>query len=295
MSETNSTLPRRQLGRYLREARESIGMTLVDVSALMEWSKSTLQRLETGQTGRVRAHDIALLGDIYRLTPDEIADLKALAEQAAVKNWWQEYGAFISPNFDIYMGLESAAENITLFQPFIIPGIAQTAHYSRAIDRLYFPRDTEEQLQKRIDIRRRRQSIIKRRTRPATVVMTVHESALRTVIGNPKIMAGQLRHVADLSTEPNVEVRVLGFRAGVPLGMPTGPFALLDFGSGRRTHFEEPPVVYAEAFTGAMYFEKETDVNRYREGYDVISGAALDIQPTRDLLRGLAREFERER
>ncbi|WP_280463244.1 helix-turn-helix domain-containing protein [Nocardia carnea] len=92
MSETNSTLPRRQLGRYLREARESIGMTLVDVSALMEWSKSTLQRLETGQTDRVRAHDIVLLGDIYRLTPEEVADLKALAEQAAVKSCGRNTG-----------------------------------------------------------------------------------------------------------------------------------------------------------------------------------------------------------
>lgn len=43
--EGGSTLPRRQLGRYLREAREGIGMTLVESSRLIEWSKSKLQRL----------------------------------------------------------------------------------------------------------------------------------------------------------------------------------------------------------------------------------------------------------
>ncbi|WP_040834148.1 helix-turn-helix domain-containing protein [Nocardia brevicatena] len=295
MSETNSTLPRRQLGRYLREARESIGLTLVEAARLMEWSKSALQRLEKGQTERIRTHNIVLLGEIYQLEREEIEDLKALAEQAAVKSWWHEYGSFISPSFDVYMGLESSAREITLFQSSVIPGIVQTADYSRTLDRLFFPHDTDEQLAKRIELRRRRQSVILRRTRPATVMMTLHESTLRTVVGSPKVMAAQLRHIADLSTQPNVELRVLGFRAGLPLGTPTGPFAILDFGSASRAHSDEPTVVYAEAFTGAMYFEKEADVSRYREGYEVLRGVALDVRPTRDLLRGVAREYERER
>ncbi|MEU1983632.1 helix-turn-helix transcriptional regulator [Nocardia sp. NPDC019395] len=294
MSETNSTLPRRQLGRYLREARESIGMTLVDVSALMEWSKSTLQRLETGQTDRIRTHDITLLGDIYRLTPEEIADLKALAEQASVKSWWQEYGAFISPNFDIYMGMESAAQELTFFHPSAIPGIIQTPAYSRSLDQLYFPKESDEQTCKRIEVRRRRQSVITRRMRPAKAAILLHESAVRTMVGSAKVMAAQLRQIADLSTQPNIELRLLSFRAGLPLGTPMGPFVILDFGSDRRGN-SEPTVVYAQSFTGAFFFEKEVDVNRYRNGYEVTRSAALDVRPTRDLLREIAREYERGR
>lgn len=295
MPETNSTLPRRQLGRYLREARESIGMTLVDVSALMEWSKSTLQRLETGQTDRVRAHDIALLGDIYRLTPEETADLKALAEQASVKNWWQEYGAFISPNFDIYVGMESVARELTSFQQSALSGLLQTAEYARTLDRKFFPMETEGQIAKRVELRMRRQGVITRKRKPAKLTATVHEAVLRTVVGGPKVMAAQLRHLADLSTMPNIDLRVLPFRSGLPVGVATGPFTILCFGSDKNGNVVEPTVVYAEAYTGAMYFEKNNDVRRYSEAYESMQQAALDIRPSRDLLREVAREHQRER
>ncbi|MEV0342879.1 helix-turn-helix transcriptional regulator [Nocardia sp. NPDC050713] len=295
MAEADSTLPRRQLGRYLREARESIGMTLIDAAKLMEWGKSSLQRLEKGQTERIRTHDIALLGEIYQLDREQVADLTALAEQAAVKNWWHDYGSFISPNFDVYMGLESSAHEMTLFKPSAVPGLLQTADYARTLDRLYFPDDTDAELDKRVELRLRRQGVITRRTQPANFQATLHESVLRTSVGGPRIMAAQLRHIADLSTRPNIEIRVLPFRAGLPVGLPTGPFTILDFGRASKGAANEPTLVYAEAFTGAMYFEKTKDVNGYREAYSAIRRAALDTRPTRDLLREVAREFESER
>ncbi len=48
MMEGDSSITRRQLGRYLRDARESVGMTLEDAAKLMEWGKSSLQRIEKG-------------------------------------------------------------------------------------------------------------------------------------------------------------------------------------------------------------------------------------------------------
>ena len=295
MSEVDSTLPRRRLGRYLRDARESIGMTLIEVAQLMQWGKSTLQRLEKGQTPKIRTHDIAQLCEIYRLPADQTSDLIALAEQTAVKNWWQAYGSLISPNFDIYMGLESAARRMTSFQPSSIPGLLQTADYARALDRLYFPDDSEAQLDQRVELRLRRQGVITRGKRPAMLIVILHESALRTVVGSPKIMAALLRHIADLSTRPNVEIRILPFRAGLPVGMSTGPFTILEFETDGKGVPVEPTLVYAEAFTGAMYFEDTDQVDRYREAFQVLQRAALDTRPSRDLLRELAKEHERER
>lgn len=295
LSEINSTLPRRQLGRYLREARESIGLTLTEAAKLMEWSKSALQRLEKGQTERIRTHDIVLLGEIYQLEREEVADLKALAEQAAVKSWWHEYDAFISPSFDIYMGLESVAREMTSFQQSALSGLLQTAEYARTLDRLYFPVDTEDQIAKRVELRMRRQGVVTRSRQPAMLRATVHETVLRTVIGGPKVMAAQLKHLADLSTLPNIELRVLSFRCGLPVGVATGPFTILDFGCDRNGNPVEPTVVYVESFTGALYFEKLSDICRYSEAYEAIQRAALDVRPSRDLLRGVAREYQRER
>ncbi|MBF6329096.1 helix-turn-helix domain-containing protein [Nocardia transvalensis] len=295
MSEGDSTLPRRQLGRHLRDARLAIGMTLVEAAGLMQWSKSSLQRLEKGQIENVRTHDIAVLCEIYQLPPDETADLIALAEQTAVKNWWQKYGALISPNFDVYMGLESSARELASFQPCSIPGLLQTPDYARSLDRLYFPDNTEEQLDKRVELRVRRQGVILHKIRPASLAVIFHESAIRTVVGSKTLMAAQDRHLADLSTRPNIDIRILPFRAGLPVGMSTGPFTILSFGQNKRGEPLEPTLVYAEAFTGAMYFEDGADVDKYREAYATIQRAALDTRPSRDLLREVAREFERER
>ncbi|MGW5514738.1 helix-turn-helix domain-containing protein [Nocardia africana] len=295
MSVADSTLPRRQLGRHLRESRESIGLTLVEAAKLMQWGKSTLQRLEKGQTERIRTHDVGLLCEIYQLESEQTADLVALAEQAAVKNWWQAYGSLISPNFDVYMGLESAAREMKSFQPCLVPGLLQTAHYARGLDRIYFPNDSEDELDRRVEMRLRRQGVINRRTQPACLAATLHESALRTVVGSPMVMARQVRHLADVSTEPNVSIHVLPFRSGFPAGCAPGPFTILEFGRNSRGEEVEPTVVYAENFTGAMYFENTDDVDRYREVHRTIQCAALDGRASRDLLREIAREHERER
>ncbi|MFF0500751.1 helix-turn-helix domain-containing protein [Nocardia aobensis] len=295
MSVADSTLPRRQLGRHLREGRESIGLTLVEAAKLMQWGKSTLQRLEKGQTERIRTHDVGLLCEIYQLRSEQRADLVALAEQAAVKNWWQAYGSLISPNFDVYMGLEASARELKSFQPSLIPGLLQTAEYARTLDRIYFPDDSEDELDRRVEMRLRRQGVINRKTQPACLEVILHESCLRTMVGPGKAMARQLRHLADLSTKPNVAIRVLSFRSGFPVGWSTGPFTILEFGLTSKGEEVEPTVVYAEAFTGAMYFEGAGDVDRYREAYRTIQHRTLDDRASRDLLREMAREYERER
>ncbi|WP_067826979.1 Scr1 family TA system antitoxin-like transcriptional regulator [Nocardia inohanensis] len=74
-------------------------------------------------------------------------------------------------------------------------------------------------------------------------------------------------YVADLGTRENVEVRLLPFRAGFPLGMPLTPFITFQFGKDARGKLTEPTVVFAESFAGAMYFERPTEVDLYREAF----------------------------
>ncbi|WP_239003962.1 helix-turn-helix domain-containing protein [Nocardia panacis] len=295
IEEDGSTLPRRQLGRYLRDARESLGMSLVETARLMQWGKSSLQRLEKGETERIRTHDVAVLCGILQLNPQQTSDLMALAEQAAVKNWYQEYGSLISPNFDVYVGLESAAREMASYQPCTIPGLLQTPDYARTLDSLYFPDESDSELDRRIELRVRRQGVITRSIQPASLTAVLHESAIRTVVGSRLVMATQLRHVADLSGQPNIHIRILPFRAGLPVGISTGPFTILEFGVGKNGRSAEPPLVYAEAFTGAMYIEKPTDVDRYRKAWARTEHSAMDVRPSRDLLREVAREYESER
>ncbi|MFJ4654385.1 helix-turn-helix domain-containing protein [Nocardia sp. NPDC088792] len=293
MAETESTVPRRQLGRYLRELRQQSGMTIAEVARRIERGATTLQRLETGSADRIRLWDIEALCQVLGASETETAALKGLAQQGNTKSWWHEYGDLIPANFDVYMGLESAAESLTSFQE-LVPGLAQTPEYARVLIRSVHAGQPESEISRRVEMRMHRQILITRRAQPATLDVVLDESVLHRVIGNPKIMAAQLRHLADLGTRANIAIRVLPYSAGIPLGELTGPFTILDFGEDDRQPVE-PSVVYIESYTGAMYFDDHLSIERYRTAHEAMRRVALDARQSRDLLRHAAREHEHER
>lgn len=287
----SSTLPRRQLGRYLRDWRTQAGMTIAEAAKLLEWGASTLQRLEKGQADRIRTIDIQELCRIYGI-PEAMAEgLTGLAQQAAVKSWWHAYGDLIPENFDIYLGLEVSAQRLRPYQSELVLGLLQTAEYTRALNQLAYPRDSDDEIDRRVALRLQRQALITRKQSPAEIDVVLHESVLHRHVGNAKVMAAQLRHLADTSTRSNVTLRILPFAAGVPLGVSTGPFTVLEFGADSKGQPVEPPVVYAEGFTGDLYLERRADVSRYDRAHECLQRHALDIQPSRDLLRRVAKEY----
>lgn len=257
----------------------------------MEWGASTLQRLEKGQADRIRTIDIQELCHIYGI-PDELSDgLKGLAQQAAAKSWWHAYGDLIPENFDVYVGLEASARRLACYQSELVLGLFQIADYARALNRLGYPDDSDAEIERRVQLRLQRQALITRKAIPATVDVVLHESVLRRVVGGAKVMAAQLRHLADISTQPNICLRILPFAAGAPLGVSTGPFTVLAFGTDSKGQPVEPPVVYAEGLTGDLYLERQADVQRYDRAHECLQRSALDIQSSRHLLRQVAKEY----
>ncbi|MEU0539364.1 helix-turn-helix transcriptional regulator [Nocardia sp. NPDC005978] len=291
MSEQGSTLPRRQLGRYLREGRMQCNMTIAEAAALMEWSESKLQRLETGNAEKIRVLDIRELCRIYDFDDEFSAAVMGLAQQASVKSWWHEYDDIVPEGFNVYVGLEASARGLVSYQPDLIPGLMQTAEYARVLIGDYWPDAERDQIDRRVQLKTRRQSLLTRKRHPASLDVIVHETALRRVVGNPKVMAAQLRHVADMSTLPMIAVRVLPFSAGVPIGHSVGPFVILDFGRDGGNRPVEPTVVYLENFLGDLYLEKQAAVDRYRQAYQALQRSALDEASSRDLLRKAAKEY----
>ncbi|RMI34039.1 helix-turn-helix domain-containing protein [Nocardia stercoris] len=288
---TTSTVPRRQLGKYLRDWRTQSGLTIADAARLMEWGASTLQRLETGHSDRIRLIDIRELCRIYGI-PGEIAEgLEGLASQSVVQSWWHAYDDAIPESFDVYVGLEAAAQQFVSYRSELVPGLLQTADYARALYRLDNPDATDAEVERRVALRVQRQAPINRRNHPATVDVVLDESVLRRLVAGPRVMAAQLRHLADLSTREHVTLRVLPFAAGMPLGLPTGPYVILGFGTDAKGRAGEPPVVYVQGFTGELYLERAADVDRYRRAHAALAACALDVPETRRLLRQLGKEY----
>jgi len=295
MTEHDSSITRRQLGRHLRDAREGVGMTLEGTSALMEWGKSSLQRIEKGQNQKVRIRDLDGLIEIYGIDQDEAAGLRGLATEAAEKSWLHEFGDVIPANFSVYMGLESAAQKLTTYQPDLVPGLLQTEAYARILVRNAFPDESDAEVGGRVVPRMRRQQLINRKIKPVVLTVVLFESVLRRMIGGPDVMAAQLRYLADMSTRPNIKIRILPFSAGMPTGDQLGPFVILEFGTDSRGNPIEPTTVYAEGYIGDIYSEKVGIVQRYTHAFNLVEQASLDEVSSRNLLRAVAREYQRAR
>ncbi|WP_330179481.1 helix-turn-helix domain-containing protein [Nocardia sp. NBC_01503] len=287
----DSTLPRRQLGRYLREGREAMGLTIVEAAALLQWGKSTLHRLERGQSDRVRIVDIRELCTIYGFDEPMTTAMLGLAQQAAVKSWWHEFGDLIPENFSVYMGLEASARRLTTFQPDLVPGLLQTFDYAWVLFQNVYPEANDAEISARVKVRMTRQALITRSAQPTSLQVLLGETVVRRMIGSRTVMAAQLRSLADSTARPNITIRVVPFSAGMPTGEQTGPFVILGFDSDGKGKSVDPTVVYAEGFTGDMYSEKTHIVERYAAAFDRMRNAAFDEAESRSLLRQAAKEY----
>lgn len=122
---SGTTLPRRQLGRALRDARQARGLTLDQVAAATGVSRATLSRIELGQYEKVRDMEVDYLSRYYCLPDARIQYLKALARQANNKVWYHGHQHSISPMFSTYLELESFASEVWFYQPVFIPGLCK--------------------------------------------------------------------------------------------------------------------------------------------------------------------------
>ncbi|ONM47536.1 helix-turn-helix domain-containing protein [Nocardia donostiensis] len=291
MQDNGSTLPRRQLGRYLMDWRTRAGLSQVRAAELLQMGSSSLQRLERGLNGRVKIRDVEAACELYGV-PEKLTEaFCGLAQQANVKSWWHEFGDLIPADFDVYMGLEAAAQTFTSYHVELVPGILQTPDYTRVLVRADHPDESDADHERRVRMRQHRQLIITRRRQPTSVDLVLHETVLHRVIGDGKVMAGQLRHLADMSTRENISVRVLPFRAGLPGGAASGQFVILGFGQEQQRGPVEPPVVYIENLAGSLYLEKPDNVRRYHEAHKMFLDAALDDVASRTVLRQVAKGF----
>ncbi|RDI49966.1 helix-turn-helix domain-containing protein [Nocardia mexicana] len=292
--DTRSTLPRRQLGRLLREAREAMGMTTETAARAMGCSKNAVSQLELGRVQRIRERDIRDYCDLYGIEDEKRDFAMELARQKPVRSWLHGYDDIISSKFNLYTQLESAASALAIFQSLMIPGLLQTSDYATAVGRQFYTNEAD--VERSVNLRLKRQHLLIRTRKPLQINVIITESVLRTMVGSPSVMSAQLRHAVALAARDNVTIRLLPHRAGLPLGYGAAPFIVLTFPKDGRGRPIEPSTVFAEnVATGDVYLERREDVRRCREAFDKLFRASLDAGPTRDLMREAANNYDRFR
>ena len=272
---TGSTVPRRQLGRYLRDLRNSQRLTVRKAAEQLEWSEAKMWRIETGQTS-LRSLDVEAMCRIYGATPELTEALMGLAKETKARGWWHAYGDVIPEGFDVYIGLEEAASSFSWYESELIPGLFQTESYAHTLIEADNPGVGEDEISRRVGLRMARQPLLTRVTAPPQMHVVLNEATIRRPVGGKEVMAEQLTQLAVIGELPNVSLKIMPFSTGLHHGIMSGPFVILRFplnGDGKET---EPPTVYVDGFTGALYLDKPAEIERYAQAFTDIWETALD-------------------
>ncbi|MEV7087512.1 helix-turn-helix transcriptional regulator [Streptomyces sp. NPDC093085] len=283
-SNVNPTVRRRRLGQELRRLRELKGMTAEEVAERLLVSQSKISRLENGRRS-ISQRDVRDLCGVYEVEDRRIVDsLMQMAKDSRQQGWWHAFGDI---PYSVYIGLETDAASLRVFEPQVVPGLLQTRPYAEALINGALPESAVPDVEKRVGVRLRRQDRISAPEDPLRLWAVVDEAALRRVVGNRQIMREQLEHLVEQSRLPHVTVQVLPFDMGAHPGI-TGHYAILEFPDS-----SDSSVVYIEGVTSDLYLEKANDVQRYSVMYEHLRAQALNADQTRQYIADIAKGYAR--
>ncbi|MFJ7902887.1 helix-turn-helix domain-containing protein [Streptomyces sp. NPDC096198] len=283
-SNVNPTVRRRRLGQELRRLRELKGMTAEEVAERLLVSQSKISRLENGRRS-ISQRDVRDLCGVYEVEDQRVVDsLMEMARDSRQQGWWHAFGDI---PYSVYIGLETDAESLRVYEPQVITGLLQTHSYAEALIQGALPETSPSDIEKRVQVRMRRQERVAAEEGPLRLWVVLDEAALRRVVGNNHIMQEQLEHLGELSRLPHVTVQVLPFGAGAHPGL-NGQYAILEFSDA-----SDSSVVYLEGVTSDLYLEKANDVQKYAVMYEHLRAQALSVEQSRQFIADAAKEYAR--
>lgn len=165
-----------------------------------------------------------------------------------------------------YLEFERTARRVTECVYGVVPGLAQTEAYMRAIiSRESAPVDVEP----RVAVRLGRREVLYR-PEPLQLVAVIGEPALDSDVGGREVMVGQLQHLTKVAELPNVELRIIPTKSDYHALMVQN-FALFEFTAAS-------PIVHVETRLSGMFLHEEADVRAQGEAAERVLAAALSPQ-----------------
>jgi transcriptional regulator with XRE-family HTH domain len=282
-TENSPTVRRRRLALELRRLREAARLTCEEVAEHLECSASKISRVETGRVS-VSPRDVRDMLELYGVPAAQRESLVQLARDSRQKGWWHAYSDTMQPQMATYIGLESAASEIRIYEVSLIPGLLQTEDYARAVIKAGMVNSPAEDIERRVSLLMARQPAVVRDD-PPKVWAVLDEAALRRRVGGSGLMRLQLEHLLAQAALPNVAVQVIPFAGGAHPAMGR-PFIILVFPERVDTD-----VVYLEDLTSALYLEDVAEVDRYNVFFNHLRATALSFDDSAALMTSVLKEM----
>ncbi|MCY0930455.1 helix-turn-helix transcriptional regulator [Streptomyces sp. H27-H1] len=229
--------PEAAFGSRLRSSREERGWTQAGLGERMGFSSTHVSAVETGRK-------ISTLR--FSRSADAVFGI-AGTEDTFERQWREIRHGVLLEGFPEFLGYESRAVEIRLYEVGVIPGLLQTPEYATVLAESAVKRGaiTPDQAAERIAIVADRQAVLLR-TPPPLILAVLDESCIRRPLGGPDVMRQQFTRLLEFAELPNTVVQVAPFDMGErrPFNLPVTVLTLPDRAilsyaeSAQRGHLE---------------------------------------------------------
>jgi transcriptional regulator with XRE-family HTH domain len=275
---------KRMIALALRKWRLESGLPQKDAAARLGRTTQHVSNIEAGQLPT--AADLELLLGLYG-KDDRIPFMRELLSAArSAKNWWTAMSGAVPRWFDLYLGLESGAAELFIYNTIVVPGLLQTRDYATAVLRGN-PDLTEEQVTQGADLRLGRQRILDRGQESVRFRTVLDESVLYRRRGTATVMRDQLAHLIEMSEHPRVDLQILALDAGPTPALDGGNFVLMTFPPEMEG---DPGLVHLELLTGGTYVEKPGEIAAYQRASTTLHALAAGQKTSRGIIERAMRE-----
>jgi transcriptional regulator with XRE-family HTH domain len=272
------TIRRRQLGLELLRLREAAGISRAAAAETLGCSPAKIGHIEAGRYAPSKTDLLVLLRDHYKVDDSTLTALENLRAEASQRGWWSTYG--LPETLAGYIGLESDANSVCMFELELIPGLFQTEAYARVLYELV-GRLPAKEINRRVAARMQRQHRLTNGELQLTAVIS--QGVLERCAQHDTVGAQQLQQLAERADWPNAELLVLPFSRGLHVGMP-GPFSLLSFPDDLLA-----PVAYYEYVVGSHIIDDPAVVSQLANLFNELRSQALDANESLTMIAQLAK------
>ncbi|MDQ1016729.1 helix-turn-helix domain-containing protein [Streptomyces afghaniensis] len=249
-------------GAEVRYAREHAGLTQQQLADETHYQRPYVTKVETGRL--LASEEFADACDHVFGTPGYFGRLRRRIIQQGHPGW-----------FVPYLKLEALATQLLDYSNALVMGMLQTPEYATAVFKATRPRESAEEIKRRVELRIRRHDVLDGATPPLLWVI-LHESCLRTVVGNREVMRDQMARLLLEAESPHVTIQILPFKAGAPAS--SLPFTLI-------AQDDQPTVLYGETRGLGHVNDSATAVAEASITYDRLRAAALSPDDSASMIR----------
>jgi len=262
---------REALGHRLRDIRKDAGLTGRRLALLAGWHSSKISKIEYGKQ-TPSEEDIRTWCDLAGVR-DQIPDLIAAVRhiESMYVEWRQTLGGGTRRRQQASLALESQARLLRWYEPLLVPGILHTAEYASAImGRVVdFYEVPDDDLDEGVAVRMERQHILYRGERRFHFILA--GQALRTLVGAPAIMIGQLDRLLAVMSLPRVTLGIIP--ADAEYRVPTNQFIMFD-----------DRFVHVETVSAELTVSQPREIALYAKAFEALTQQAAYGNAARALI-----------